>query len=63
MSEAPEPKRRGRPPLADGESARVPVRTVRLSDEHWAELHARGGPAALREWLSRPAKRSAKASA
>jgi len=28
---------------------------MRLSDAHWAELQARGGVAALREWLSRPA--------
>ena len=52
--QAPEPKRRGRPPLAPGESTAAPVRTMRLSDEHWAELQARGGIPALREWLSRP---------
>lgn len=40
----------GRPPVA--ESAAAPVRTARLSDEHWAELQARGGVSALREWLS-----------
>lgn len=51
------PKRpRGRPRLEPGTSTEAPVRTMRLSDEHWAELHARGGVAALREWLSQPAK-------
>jgi len=29
---------------------------MRLSDAHWAELQARGGVSALREWLSRPAR-------
>lgn len=42
----------GRPPAA--ESTATPVRTLRLSDEHWTELQARGGVAALREWLSAP---------
>lgn len=45
----------GRPPVA--ESSSPPVRTMRLSDEHWAELQARGGVAALREWLSRSASK------
>ena len=40
----------GRPPVA--ESAAAPVRTMRLSDAHWSELQARGGVAALRNWLS-----------
>jgi hypothetical protein len=31
---------------------------MRLSAEHWAELQARGGVAALREWLSRPPRRA-----
>jgi len=53
MSKATEPKRRGRPPLPPGASTEAPVRTMRLSAEHWAELQARGGVAALREWLSR----------
>ena len=57
MSQAPEPKRRGRPPLPPGTSTESPVRTMRLSDEHWAELQARGGVAALREWLSRKPRR------
>ena len=51
---APEPKRRGRPPLPPGASIASPVRTLRLSDAHWAELRSRGGVAALREWLSAP---------
>lgn len=50
---APEPKRRGRPPLPPGASTESPVRTMRLSDEHWAELQARGGVQALRQWLSK----------
>ena len=57
MSQAPEPKRRGRPPLPPGTSTEAPVRTMRLSDEHWAELQARGGVAALREWLSSSSRR------
>jgi hypothetical protein len=57
MSSCPDPKRRGRPKLAPGESRELPVRTIRLSDEHWDELAARGGPPALREWLStKPAR-------
>jgi hypothetical protein len=40
----------GRPTVA--ESSAAPVRTMRLSDGHWAELQARGGVAALRDWLS-----------
>jgi hypothetical protein len=57
MSQAPEPKRRGRPPLPPGASTEAPVRTMRLSDAHWAELQARGGVAALREWLSSTSRR------
>ena len=59
MSTAPEPKRRGRPPLPPEQRAETPVRTLRLSDEHWAELGARGGVQGLREWLDgpRPARR------
>jgi hypothetical protein len=30
---------------------------MRLSDAHWTELQARGGVAALRKWLSGPAKK------
>jgi len=30
---------------------------MRLSDKHWAELQARGGVAALREWLSSSSRR------
>ena len=52
---APEPKRLGRPPKAPEDRVSTPVRTLRLSDEHWLELQARGGIQALREWLSRPA--------
>lgn len=58
MNQAPEPKRRGRPPLPPGASTEAPVRTMRLSDEHWAELQARGGVSALREWLARPQRRT-----
>lgn len=48
----------GRPPLPpEQRTAETPVRTLRLSDEHWSELQARGGVQALREWLSRPAYR------
>ena len=48
----------GRPPLPpEQRAAETPVRTLRLSAEHWAELQARGGVQALREWLSRPAGR------
>lgn len=50
-----EPKRLGRPPKAPEDRVTTPVRTLRLSDAHWSELQARGGTAALREWLSRPA--------
>ena len=58
MSHATEPKRRGRPPLPPGTSTEAPVRTMRLTAEHWAELQGRGGVAALREWLSRPPRRA-----
>lgn len=58
MTSAAQPKRIGRPPMPPEErKPEVPVRTLRLSDEHWAEYHARGGIAALREWLSKPQKR------
>ncbi|MEY2687542.1 MAG: hypothetical protein RL375_1740 [Pseudomonadota bacterium] len=56
---APTPKRRGRPALPPGASTEAPVRTMRLSDAHWAELQARGGVQALRAWLSKPVRRSA----
>ena len=59
MTQAPEPKPRGRPRLAPGASTEAPVRTMRLSNEHWAELQARGGVAALREWLSTPKRQRA----
>lgn len=42
----------GRPPLPPEQRSETPVRTLRLSDEHWAELQARGGVQALRDWLS-----------
>ena len=42
----------GRPPKAPEDRAQTPVRTLRLSDAHWAELQARGGVQALRDWLS-----------
>lgn len=53
---APRPKRLGRPPLPPEQRKTTPVRTLRLSDEHWAELLARGGVEALRKWLSRKAR-------
>ena len=53
---AAQPKRLGRPPLPpEQRTDPTPVRTLRLSDAHWAELQSRGGVQALREWLSRPA--------
>jgi len=55
----PAPKRRGRPPLLPGESVVEPAHSVRMSDELWSELQARGGAAALRAWLSRPWRRKA----
>lgn len=57
MSQAPEPKRRGRPPLPPGASTEAPVRTMRLTDAHWAELQARGGVAAIRAWLDKPQRK------
>lgn len=57
MSAPTEPKPRGRPRIAPGESTAAPVRTVRLSDALFAELQARGGWPALREWLSAPSRR------
>ena len=49
----PEPKRMGRPPLPPGapRSDKRP-RSIRLGDEHWAELQRRG-TAALEAWLDR----------
>lgn len=55
----PEPKRRGRPRLGPGASIVEPVRAIRLSDAHWAELQARGGAAALRAWLDKPKRAKA----
>lgn len=55
---APEPKRRGRPPLAP-DAPRAPEthpRSVRLTDDEWAELQARGvrgGKGTLSHWLSK----------
>lgn len=60
MTEAAQPKKLGRPPKAPEDRVSTPVRTLRLSDEHWAELQARGGTAALREWLSLPAGKRAR---
>lgn len=60
MAAAVQPKRIGRPPKAPEDRVTTPVRTLRLSDEHWAELQARGGTAALREWLSLPASKRAR---
>ena len=34
---------------------RMRSRTVRLTDEQWDEFNRRGGPEALRNWLTRPA--------
>lgn len=53
----------GRPPKNPDDRIVTPVRTLRLSDEHWAELQARGGTAALREWLSLPAGKRTRARA
>lgn len=44
----------GRPPKDPADRIVTPVRTLRLSDEHWAELHARGGVQGLRDWLDGP---------
>lgn len=55
----PAAKRIGRPPKAEADRVVTPVRTLRLSDEHWAELQARGGTPALREWLSKKPRRCA----
>jgi len=58
---APEPKRRGRPPLAP-DAQRAPEtspRSVRLTDVEWAELQARGvrgGPGTLAHWLARKSR-------
>lgn len=57
---APDPKPRGRPRVPAGESTAAPVRTVRLSDALYAELQARGGWPAVREWLARPLRRSSR---
>jgi hypothetical protein len=55
MSQATEPKRRGRKPLpADQRKPARPVCTVRLSDEERAALAARGGWPAFRAWLREP---------
>lgn len=51
------PRRIGRPPLPPEQRTEpTPVRTLRLSDAHWAELQARGGVAALRRWLIRASR-------
>lgn len=45
---------RGRPKKAPEDRVHTPVRTLRLSDEHWGELQSRGGVEALRDWLATP---------
>ena len=52
MNPPTEPKRRGRPPLAPGQSKEMPVRTIRLSDEQWRRFCRMGGPKWLRQILA-----------
>jgi hypothetical protein len=63
IAETTTPKRRGRPRVAPEDSVEMPVYTLRLSAAHRAELAARGGPQAVRDWLERPVRRAAKGSA
>lgn len=44
--------KRGRPRGAKASARTAPPRTIRLTDDQWAALKARGGAAALRAWLS-----------
>ena len=59
--QAAAPKRRGRPPLAP-DAQRAPEthpRSVRLTDDEWAELQARGvrgGPGSLSHWLAKKSR-------
>ena len=57
MTPPEQPKPRGRPPLPPGapRSDKRP-RSIRLGDEHWAELQRRGTPA-LEAWLERKARK------
>lgn len=52
---------RGRPTVPPDQRITTPVRTLRLSDAHWAELQARGGAQALRDWLNKPLRKKAAA--
>lgn len=60
MTQAPEPKRRGRPVVpADQRAPDTHPRSIRLTDAEWAELQRRGvrtGPDPLVQWLASQAE-------
>lgn len=53
MNQAPEPKRRGRPPVPPEQRSDVKPRSIRLDEARWAKLQQLG-----REWLERAIDRA-----